>query len=278
MAQPVWGEWSFEPGVIAGLAASAGLYGRGLRALWRNAGAGHGIRHREAAGFAAGLVTVVIALMSPLDALGDRLFAAHMVEHELLMAVAAPLLVLGRPLVAFLWAVPVGWRRTLGRWTAAAPVRVTWGWLTRPVVATTIHGVVIWVWHLPRWYDAAVDNEAIHALQHAAFLGTALLFWWVMLDRVSRRHPGLPMLCLFITMVHTGALGALLTFAPAPLYPAYTGLPAWGLSALEDQQLAGLIMWIPAGAIYLGATVALAARWLRDAGGRGVSTADAVLP
>jgi putative membrane protein len=262
----LWSAWSFEPGVVVCLAVSAWLYIRGVRNLWRSAGQNHGVRRWEVAAFSAGWLLLLLALVSPLHQLGSVLFSAHMAQHEVLMAFAAPLLVLGRPIVAFLWALPMSWRRALGGWSAAAPVRSTWEVLTLPITAWSLHALAIWVWHAPRLYQATLESELVHTLQHVSFLGTGLLFWWALLRRCDGRL-GRPaaVLYLFTTSVHTTVLGALLTFSSRVWYPIYgAGTAAWGLTPLEDQQLAGLIMWVPAGLAYLIAALAVGASWLQE--------------
>ena len=270
--------WSFEPLVVLGLAAAALLYLRGVAALWRTAGASRGIRRREVAAFALGWVALAVALLSPLHRLGSALLSAHMIQHELLMTVAAPLLVLGRPLVAFLWAIPLSWRRRAGAVVAAPPIPAVWGWLTLPAVAWSLHALAIWLWHGPAPYQATLASEVMHTAQHLSFLTTALLFWWSLLQiREGRLGRPAAVVYLFTTAVHTTLLGALLTFSDRLWYPRYGSSAAgWGLAAIEDQQLAGLIMWIPGGLAYLFAALAIMASWLRyparaiplDIGGR----------
>jgi len=184
-----------------------------------------------------------------------------MAQHELLMAVAAPLLVLGRPLVALAWALP---RRThRGAARVARAVRPLHA-LAEPWTATAIHGTAVWMWHAPALYGLALRSEAAHALQHASFLGTALLFWWAVLGARGRDRLATRLLVLFLTALHTGALGALLTFADRPLIAAYlTTTAPWGFTPLEDQELAGLIMWIPGGVAYLAAGLWLLSGVLR---------------
>jgi putative membrane protein len=262
----LWSAWSLEPAVIICLALSAWLYFRGVRSLWRSAGPGHGIRHWEATAFAGGWVTLLLALVSPLHRLGVVLFSAHMAQHELLMAAAAPLLVLGRPLVPFVWALPMSWRRTVGDLAAVATVRSTWELLTLPLVAWTLHGVAIWLWHAPALFEATLRSDLVHTLQHVSFLGTGLLFWWALL-RGRGGGIGRPaaVLYLFTTSLHTTLLGALLTFSSRAWYPFYApATAAWGLTPLEDQQLAGLIMWVPANLSYLIAALAIASAWLKE--------------
>jgi hypothetical protein len=189
-----------------------------------------------------------------------------MVQHELFMLVAAPLLVLGRPLLAAVWALPFGRRPLIGRATRHGSVRGGWRWVTRPMVAGVIHGVAIWLWHLPPLYERSVRSEGVHAAQHISFIATALLFWWAILRaRPSRMRDGQALAVLFLTGLHTGALGALLAFASDLWYPVYaTTTGPWGLSPVEDQQVAGLIMWIPGGAAYVVAALVLALRWMGE--------------
>jgi putative membrane protein len=263
----IWAAWSWEPGVVLSLSLAAVLYAAGAMAVWRNAGPGRGIRKHQAAAFALGWLTLVIALVSPLHRLGETLFSAHMAQHELLMTVAAPLLVLGRPLLPFLWALPAAWRRMAGSWASGSRARAAWEMLSHPVVAWGLHGTVIWLWHAPSLYQASVEHEAVHALQHLSFLGTALLFWWTALRRRGTRLGSMvAIVALFTTAIHTSLLGALLTFSPRIWYPLYLpGTAPWRLTPLEDQQLAGLIMWIPAGLAYAAAALALLGAWLVEA-------------
>jgi cytochrome c oxidase assembly factor CtaG len=140
-------------------------------------------------------------------------------------------------------------------------LRIGWAWIVRGGNATLLHGIAIWAWHVPVLFDAAVDQVALHRLQHLSFFGTAVLFWWAVL---WRSDAGAAAWHVVVTMLHTGVLGALMALAPRVLYHAQTATSAaWGLTPLEDQQLAGLIMWVPAGTIYAGAALALIVLWIR---------------
>lgn len=260
--------WPLEPGVIVPLGLLAALYVRGLATnRTTRAPLGRG----EVAAFAGGWLALAIALASPLHPLGQVLFSAHMTQHELLMLVAAPLLVLGRPHVAVLRALPVaalrsGVARGVAR-TVAPAVAV----LARPPVAWAVHAATLWAWHAPPLFDAALRNETVHALQHLTFLGSSLLFWWAVLEHGTHRASGYgaAVLYLFTTALHSGLLGALLTFASGVWYPAYgNAARAWGWTPLADQQLGGVIMWAPACALYTVSALALFLAWLRDAGER----------
>ena len=260
----LWTAWELDPLFTLPLATSAVGYMLGVRRLWRHAGAGRGISQPEASAFAAGWLALAIALVSPLHPLGSALFAAHMTQHELLMVVSAPLLVLGRPTVAAAWALPAAWRRPATAWTRAPVVAGAWRTLGSPAGAWWVHALLLWAWHVPRLYEAALRSDVVHAAQHACFLGSALLFWWVLL-RARLHGRGAAVAYLFGAMVVTGTLGALLTFANTLWYPWYARTTlAWGLTALEDQQLGGMIMWMPGGASYVLAALWLMAGALRE--------------
>lgn len=258
--------WSWDPLVILGLALSAGLYAGGVARLWRRAGIGMGIQRWEAVCFALGWLALFIALISPLDALGGVLFSAHMAQHEVLILLAAPLLVLGRPLAAWLWALAPRSRERIMAAVQAQPVAAVWHAITGPLAAFAIHAVALWIWHLPSLYQATLENDAVHAVQHLSFFLSATLFWWALIHgRYGRMGYGVAVFYVFATAMHSGVLGALITFAPHLLYPIYGGrTAAWGLSPLEDQQLAGLLMWVPAGVLFIVLGLALFAAWLGE--------------
>jgi putative membrane protein len=249
----LWEDWPFEPLVVVPLMLTAALYARGLRRLWREAGVGHGVRRQDAACFAAGWLALAIALVSPLHPWGNVLFSAHMMQHEILMLVAAPLFVMGQPLIAFLKAIPGRWARHLVQWTKPAWFQATWRLATQPFVAWLFHAVVLWTWHIPSLFHAALESEVVHALQHVSFLLSALLFWWAVFHGRQRAMSyGAGVLYMFTTAVHSGVLGALITLATVTWYPDYAHrTAAWGLTPLEDQQLGGLIMWVPACTVYI---------------------------
>lgn len=255
-----WLAWNTELWLLGTLLLTALLYALGAKTLRRGGSAGRSLPAWRVSAFCGGWLALVIALVSPLDALGEVLFSAHMVQHELLMLVAAPLLVLGKPLAVFAWALPPAALKV-----AAAAVRANWWqtfWrrLTAPATAWSLHALALWAWHAPGLFQAGLQSEAVHVLQHASFLLSALLFWWALL---RGRASGMAVLYVFTTLLHTGFLGALITFAPTVWYPAYIEtVQTWGITALEDQQLGGLIMWVPAGAILMLAGLMLLAQWL----------------
>jgi putative membrane protein len=258
--------WTWDPWVIAGLLLLAIAYTRGVTVMWQRAGVGHGIRRWEVASFAAGMATLVIALLSPLDWASDTFFSAHMTQHELLMIVAAPLIVLGRTLIAFFWALPEGQRQRVGEVLRRPWVSRPWRTASGPIVVLIIHGLVVWLWHIPALFEAALASEFVHGIQHLTFFITAALFFWALVyGRYGKAGYGLAVLFVFATATHTTVLGALLTCAKAVWYPGHASRSiAVAVDPMADQQLAGLIMWIPAAVIFLVIALVLFAAWVGE--------------
>jgi putative membrane protein len=253
--------WSYEPWVIlplclVGLCWLVGL----IRLNRRSRRAAVGWRNLS---FAAGWLVLGLSLASPLHAAGSRSFTAHMIEHELLILGAAPLLVAGRPAAVLLWGLPRSVRGIVTRAARDGWRGGLWHALTAPITATLVHGGLLWLWHLPALFDAAVRSEGLHALQHLSFLVSAALFWWAMFHvRERQLGYGIAVLAVFATAVHSTLLGALLTVLPTRRYAVYE-TTRFGLTVLEDQQLAGLMMWVPAGIVYVGIGLLLFALWMR---------------
>jgi putative membrane protein len=257
---------AFSPwdlGVLGVLLVVGALYARGALTLSRRGGV---CRRFEPLAFAIGWGALVLSVLPPLDSLSIQFFSVHMIQHELMMLVGAPLLIFGRPLPRCVAGLPGTFRHRAAHLLQSQPMSSAWRLLTAPLVAWTLHGLAIWVWHMPALYDAAVGNEGIHTLQHAMFVGSAGLFWWGMLyGRYGRAGYGAAVFYVFLTVVHTGILGAMVTFAPTPLYPIYAApAAAHGIDPLVDQQRAGLLMWIPAGLVMTLLGLALFAAWLGE--------------
>jgi putative membrane protein len=258
----LWGAWTFEPLVVLGLVGTAWLYARGVD--W-----GAKADRRRTWCFAGALAAIAVALVSPLDALSGSLASAHMVQHILLVLIAAPLLVLAAPVGRLLRGTPHAVLRAVGRWRGRlrltpAPLRP----FRDPAVAWVLHVATLWFWHASVPYDAAVEHPFLHALEHATFLSTALLFWASVAGVRARRtgNTGLAMILVLGMAIQSVFLAALITFAATPWYSVYaTTTRAWGLSSLEDQHLAGVIMWVPGGVVYVAAGLAMLVAWLREA-------------
>ena len=262
LADPGPPTWTLDPAVVTPLLIGGALYLAGFVRLWRRSDGGRACHLRNAGLFAAGWCMLAASLCSPLHEAGERSFALHMVEHELLMLAAAPLIAFSRPMAVLLWALPAssrqGWAAGTYRATAASR-------LGDPVIATLLQAVVLIAWHAPPLFDRALGHAAWHVAQHLSFIASALLFWWTMARRYEHRGYALPALCLFATSLVGGMLGALMAFSSSPWYAGYAalGMTLSGLSPIEDQQLAGLLMWIPGGMVHAGAALLLLARALK---------------
>jgi len=262
------GAWHFEAVPILAALVAGGLYLRGARALE----APHRLSRSRLAAFAAGVGAILIALLSPLDDLAARLQWAHMVQHLLLVLVAAPLVVLSRPLGTAVLGLPARAREHLGRVLGA---RMAGG-----AAPTTAFGVglvftaTLWTWHLPRFYDATLANQGVHDFEHVTFLAAGLLFWAPVAGRAlwmpALGDVGRAAICFF-GLVTSWMLAVYLGYNPSVLY-SYVG--GYGVTALADQQMAAGVMWIPGSVPFLIALTALLAHWFEadDRAGR----ADAV--
>ena len=253
----VWTSWNTDILLGAAFVVAGGCY-------WWAASRRRRADPWPARSFVAGLAVAAVALLSPLDAMSASLGSAHMVQHVLLTMVAAPLIVLGAPVRTMSRALPASGRRQIGRWRSGRLARAVSGWIADPVLTAGLFVVVLWVWHARGPYQAALESDLLHGLEHATFFVAALASWAAILGiRRRRGRSGIGVLVLFGLSVQCGLLGVLLTFATEPWYPAYESTTAaWGLSPLADQQLSGVIMWVPAGAIYLVAALLLLRTWL----------------
>jgi putative membrane protein len=256
--------WPFEPVVLIGVEVAGLLYVIG------------GIRHRSdrwrSASFWAGLLTILVALQSPIEMLARQLFWMHMVQHLLLMVVASPLLALASPWTRLWRALPLGWRRgvarPLFRNPRLEPVRWAYRKLSNPTVIWALAAGNLWLWHLPALYDLTLRNHLVHHLEHTLFLALGIAFWAQVIDQYPF-HSRLSSLgratYVFLAMIQSWGLAAVLSLASVPFY-AYSQL-AWrpgGISALTDQQLGGGMMWVPGAITYSIAFVAFLFRWLAD--------------
>lgn len=270
--------WVPEPVPTAALVLLGSLYVIGRRRLSRLS---HHLRPGELGRrryFAGAFLALAAALVSPLHPLGEELFFLHMVQHVLLISVAAPLLLLSNPMPIMLWALSPPLRARLGRELArsSVPIRVL-RFLTRPLVAWWVFALNLWFWHLPAAYEAALESEPVHYLQHLLFFLTAVLFWWPVIGPAplrSRLGYLARMLYVFVAWLPNSLLGALITFAPVVLIPHYASRPRlWGIDVLTDQQLAGLLMWIPGDLIYATTMIVLLLAILREEDRREARTA-----
>jgi putative membrane protein len=240
-----WRYWDIHPSVAIGIVCLAALYVRlgGLAAP-----------RRRVVSYAASLLALFFSLNGPLHDLSDGyLFSAHMVQHLILTLLFPPLFLYGLPAHVVRPFLRPAWVRALG------------GWMVRPLAAAAIFTVPIVLAHIPVFYEAAMRHHPLHIVQHLVFLGTSVVMWWPVLSPVPElpraSYPG-QLLYLFLLGIPMSIVGALITLADAPLYPFYVAAPrVWGLSPLDDQQIGGLIMWVPGGLVFWIAMTVVWFRW-----------------
>lgn len=252
--------WTLDPLLTIPLALALLVYLAGWYRLSRRASS-----RVQPIFFLGGWAILALALTSPLHEAGERSFTMHMIEHELIMLVSALLLASSNAGAVLAWGLPRPFRLALGG-TWKSPLRRLWKRLTEPVTATAVQAVVMWAWHAPPLFDRALGSFGWHVTQHACFLMSSLLFWWAMLHPRDRRSGyGVSAACLFATSLIGGALGALMSFSASPWYAQYAamGMTGIGLDPVDDQRLAGLIMWIPGGLVHGVAALVLAYKWLK---------------
>jgi putative membrane protein len=254
--------WSFEPWVIGPLILFALLFMIGSNQIRQR---GKADRRGSMILYWTGLVSIALALISPLHEYGEHVFTAHMIEHEILMVVGVPLIVASRPGAIFLWGMPEGARRFFTSLIRSRAIQSGWKGATDLGGATILHTAVLWLWHLRVLFQAALEHESMHIIQHLSFIISALFFWSALLTRDHRRYEqGLAALALFFTSLQAGFLGALITFSSRLWYPdGPDPFPVSGLTRAEDQILAGLIMWVPACSLYVVVALIILARWLQ---------------
>jgi len=252
--------WTFSPLLLVPLVLFVVLYVAGLWRLWRGGHVGRGVSLAEASAFAGGVLALLLATVWPFDALGEWSLAAHMAQHMLLLAVVPPLLLAARPRAALAAALPPDWSRVLHRLAQACAIAPL-----RSLAAATLANVaVMWGWHSPAALELALASEAVHWLMHGSFLVAGLWLWSLLWQRIRDDASGGALagtVAIVVVMMQMGFLGALMTFSRRSLYPFYAErAPELGLDVLADQQLAGLIMWVPSCLPYLAGAIWLLAR------------------
>jgi cytochrome c oxidase assembly factor CtaG len=248
-------QWNWEPSIVIGTALVVGFYLYAVGPLRRKYHLAESVKRGQVFSFLLGVSIMFLALVSPLDELGDSyLFSAHMVQHLCLTIVVPPLLLLGTP----------GWlvEPLLRKAMIFRIARV----LTFPVVAFFLYNIDFWLWHAPPLYNATLENQGIHIFEHVTFIVFGVIYWWPVFSPsalLPRLSMGGQVLYLFLSGMPTVALGAGLTFLP-PLYAPYLAAPRiWGLTAATDQQLGGLIMWIPGNIFYIAIASILFINWMQ---------------
>ena len=249
-------QWNWEPSILIGTVLITGLYLYAIGPLRKRYFPEEPVKTGQTVSFLLGVFFMFLSLVSPLDELGDSyLFSAHMVQHLVLTMIGPPLLVIGTP----------GWFiKPLVRNKIAFRVAKA---LTYPAVAFVLYNVDFWLWHAPPLYNATLENQNIHILEHLTFIVFGILNWWPIFSQskdLPRLSIGGQILYLFLSGMPSVLLGAGLTFSP-PLYAPYIAAPrVWGISAATDQQLGGLIMWVPVSISYIVVMSVLFIRWMQQ--------------
>lgn len=254
--------WQFDPIALLLLGLTAFWYLRGSLMLRKRSLSNRARFNRRQWYFWLGWSTLVLALASPIDTIGEWLFSVHMVQHELIMIAAGPLLVLSRPTSALLLGMGKKSARPIVGTVRQAGLLRHRSAFVNPGSAWIIHALGLWGWHIPYLFNASLNNTWVHTAQHISFLGIALIFWYSLVH-IQKSRSIIGMVYLFSTAVHASLLGALLTFSPKVWYEPYVATaPRFDLTALQDQQLGGLIMWMPAGIVFIGGALLFLARLL----------------
>jgi len=255
--------WTLEPFALIGIMAAAMLYLVGVRRVDR-AHPANPVPRRRTAAWLAGLAVIGVALFSFVDVYATSLFSVHMVQHLLLAMVGAPLLLLGAPITLLLRvASPETRQRRILPVLHSRPVRV----ISHPVVGWLVFAVVVWASHFSPIFDAALEDSAIHALEHALYVGAGLLFWWPLVGadpHLFRMSHGMRLGYMLLAMPLNSFLGFVLFVTPVVLYEHYASVQRlWGPTPLEDQQLAGGIMWAAGDLIFLVPMLFMTLVWFR---------------
>lgn len=252
---------ALDPVTLTWLTALAFAYAAILHSLQLR-GAGRALGPGRRIAFAAGLAAAAAALLSPVESLAETSLVAHMAQHMLMIALAAPLLAFGAPPLRLLAGLPGRLRRTFNRARrrlGTAPG----GPVALAVILVAVHAAAVWIWHVPAVYELAVTSTALHLLEHFLFLATAVTAWWAILEFGGRIRPSAGMVIVLLGLAAQGAmLGALMAFAGQPWYPLYEEQALRsGRDPLAEQQLAGMIMWGAGGIVPFLAGVAMVIGW-----------------
>jgi putative membrane protein len=268
--------WDLRFEILLPLLVAGALYARGWRRLRRRGSQRLATRWRLAA-FLGGLFTIVLSLLSAIDSFSADLFLMHMIQHLLLIMIAAPLIMVANPFPFLLWGLPRGRELGLALFAPGARFAQLLRKATGPGITWLLFVACIWGWHDPGAYDAALKSDLVHDIEHLSFYLTALLFWWHVTQSGPRVHrslsPGARIAYTLSVVPANMIAGVAISFAGEPLYEHYLTVPRlWGLTALQDQQLGGTIMWIPGSMMYLLATIALIAAWMQQEEQRAATT------
>ena len=262
--------WDLRIEIILPLLLAGAFYTRGWRRLRAARGGGKLATGLRLTAYLTALIVLGLALMSPIDVLGGQFFFMHMIQHLLLVMIIPPLLWLASPLPVGLWGLPASARRQVGAWLKPkSTFRRRLRALTPPGISWMLFVAALLGWHDPGAYQAALRSDQVHDLEHLSFFLTAMLFWWHVIGAAPNVHKRLSRgarIAYVLSVVPPNMFaGITIAFSGQPIYPYYTGVPRlWGISVLNDQQLGGIVMWIPGSMMYIVAALVFIACWLQE--------------
>jgi putative membrane protein len=259
-------EWSFSFSVLICLGSLLALYFWGARRLLSRSNLKSTGKIKKWA-FGGSLVALLVALISPVDVYSNDLFFVHMIQHLLLIMVAAPLIRMASPIAECLWGLPRSIRKPIVTMLSKkSPIRVFLHGITTPLVAWFLFAIVVWVWHVPEIYDMALKSSQLHDFEHLTMFFAGIVFWWPVLGSpVLFKQLVFPLrfLYLFLALMQNVILASILTYADKPIYRFYVDSPLhWGISKGADQQLGGVLMWLVGSMMFAGVTIVLIYMWL----------------
>jgi putative membrane protein len=260
--------WAWRPEIMLTLGLAAALHLAGRRRL-KQRGSTRLVSAWRSLAYLTGLAVLWVALMSPIDVLSGQYFYMHMIQHLMLVMIAPPLLLIGDPMPIMLWGMPSALRLEVGRWLKPdAGFRRVLRSLTTPGLVWLYTVVALVAWHEPIAYNATLESELIHDLEHLTFFGAAMLFWWHVIGAAPHLHRrlsrGVRIGYVLSVVPATALTGIAISFSSKPIYRHYMTVPRLGkMTVLQDQMLGGVLMWIPGSMMYIIAALVLIARLIQ---------------
>lgn len=263
-----WQSWNLHPLIVGTLAFASWRYMDMTWHLWARTRTGNGVRRSQVYAFWVSVIALFIALVSPLDALSEMLFSVHMIQHLVLILISPALFAYALPPQVMLWMIPTRWRRKLIRISHTNRLlQHSSQILNSPLIVGMMFAMTLWGWHIPSLYTAALVNPTLHIVEHASFVIVAYLFWLQILNQHQMVTTiGTRILLLFVTTLQITLLALMIMLSSTIWYPIYMSenLSRWGITALQDQQIGGLLMWLPGGLLFISMMLYLLHSWFQS--------------